>query len=173
MKVDQTKLTFSPLSDNDNLRFLDFTKEDGSDPLGVDNFAKEKAVSYHNNKLSTVWVVRYENELVAFFSLSMFAIEIGKLAEVEKVVGATPRSYPAILLGQMGVDKRHRGLDIGYWICEFCLGLAQEMGRRIACRYVVLQTNKCLLSFYQDKAGFIPSETITPDGRIWMYRRIF
>ena len=75
-KVNSKKLAVSPLSDNDDLLSLDFTEVDGSDPLEVDKFLHEKASVYHKNKLGTVWSVRYEDELVGFFSLSMFAIEI-------------------------------------------------------------------------------------------------
>lgn len=170
VKLDPAKFGFNLLSENDNLNSLDFTEDNGTDPLGVNSFVQEKSSLYSKNKLSAVWVVRYEGELIGFFSLSMFAIEVRELAEGERVEGATPRSYPAALLGQMGVDKKQRRRGIGYWICQFCIGLAQEVGKRIACRYIVLQTNQDKFSFYQ-KIGFISSEAKNQD-KILMYLRL-
>jgi len=51
------------------------------------------------------------------------------------------------------------------------VGLAQELSDRIACRYVMLHTNKEKLSFYQ-KNDFVLAESPPTDGKMLMYRRI-
>ena len=39
--------------------------------------------------------------------------------------------HPAMLLGQLGVDKKYRGKRIGSDICNFCLGLADVLGKQL------------------------------------------
>lgn len=150
---------------------LDFTDLDNTDVLGVDEFAKTKANEYHKNKLATVRVVLDKKEVVAYFTVSMSSVSVENLDSKERVARATPIRYPAMLLGQLGVDKKYRGKGIGIKICNFCLGLAQTIGKLIACRYVILQTGVDKTSLYK-KVGFIVSPKLAHDKKIWMYRRL-
>lgn len=159
-----------PLTDFEELKKLDFTDEE-SDLLGVHDFAQTKALSYHGNKISTVWGINYQGKLVGFFAVSMFSIQTKKLEMKEKVSDASSiYSYPAVLLGQLGVDKKYRSKGIGKKIVTFCVGLSQEIGQKIACRYVVLQTSEKKTGLY-DEMKFIQSSK--HEGKVWMYRRIF
>jgi GNAT superfamily N-acetyltransferase len=69
----------------------------------------------------------------------------------------------------MGVDKRFRNQGIGYWICQFCLGLAQEMGKKVACRYVILETDEQKSSYYRK---LLFEQSAKKSQKIWMYRRV-
>lgn len=169
--INPDKLSFS-VSRDDDFSPLDFKEDDGSDPLGVDSFIRQKAKLYQKNNLATVYVVRYEKQTVAFFTVSMTSIEARKLAEDDRVEGATFRSYPAMLLGNMGVDRKYRNQGIGRYICEYCIGLAQEENLRVACAVVCLQTSKEKTGYYKDKCKFKHSATQHLEGKVWMYRRI-
>lgn len=110
-----------PLTNFEELKTLDFT-DDGTDPLGIHDFAQTRASQYHQNKISTVWGVTWKGKLVGFFAVSMFSIQTKKLEMEEQVSDAsTIYSYPAVLLGQLGVDKRHRNQGIGRMIVTFCV----------------------------------------------------
>ncbi len=172
MKVDPEKLSFDLFSTSDNFSTLDFTEDDGKDPLGIDDFIKNRVQDYLPNKLASIWTVRYESVIVAYFTTSMFAIGVKQLFDDEHVKEVPIVSYPAVLLGRMGVHKKERGRDIGYWICQFCTGLAQEIGKRIACRYIVLQTIKTKSTYYEKKCMFHQTKRVNPEGKIWMYRRL-
>lgn len=165
------ELDYDFLLPDDDLTSLDFTEMDGTDPLGVNEFATKKVIEYHKNKIATVRVVRYKKSIAAYFTVSMSAISIENLDSKEKIASATPIRYPAMLLGQLGVDKKYRGKGVGADICNFCLGLAQEIGEKIACRYVILQTSVDKTSLYE-KIGFILSPKLAHDKKIWMYRRL-
>lgn len=165
------ELDYDIISSNDNLSILDFTESNGTDPLGVDEFARTKATKYHKNKISTVRVVRDKKEIVAYFTVSMSAISVDILASEEKVEGVTSIRYPAMLLGQLGVDKKYRGKGIGSEICNFCLGLADVLGKQIACRYVILQTSITRTTLYE-KFEFRMSPKSPAGKKIWMYRRL-
>ena len=96
------------LSEISNLPELDFTEKDGSDPLGIHRFYYNDLQRYQENNLSTIRLVRIRNEIVGYFTVSMNAIEIDKLGKDEKVKNTTPKKYPAMLIGRMGIDKRYR-----------------------------------------------------------------
>lgn len=106
--VDPTKLRIYPLSPRDNLSGLDCREDDHSDPLGVQDFIINKARTYLANNLAAFWVVRYKDNLVGFFTISMNAIETRFLSPVHTVSGATTRVYPSMLIGQMGVDRKYQ-----------------------------------------------------------------
>lgn len=161
-----------PITNIEQLKNLDFTDDGNIDPLGVNEFAHSKASSYHKNKISTIWGVTLNGKLVGFSAVSMFSIQTKKLETNEHVVDTSSiYSYLAMLLGQLGTDRNHRKNGIGGMMVEFCVGLAQEIGERIACRYVVLQTDQSKTKLYADKK-FVPSSKAPSDGKVWMYRRI-
>lgn len=166
------KLDFDYLSEHDVISGLDFREHDDSDPLGVHDFFYNKAITYNHNKISTVRIVRTDGRIVAFFAVSMSAISLQHLESNEKLDLVTPLRYPAMLIGQLGVDKKFRGKGIGQHICNFCLGLAQDTGEKIACRYVILQTNPDKTALY-NKMGFTKSpKHIDENNKIWMYRKL-
>ncbi|MDE1863023.1 MAG: hypothetical protein KGI33_08935 [Thaumarchaeota archaeon] len=165
------ELDYEIISPNDDLSLLDFTESDGTDPLGVDEFVRTKADKYHENKIATVRIVRDKKEIVAYFTVSMSSIGVDILASGEKVEGVTPIRYPAMLLGQLGVDKKYRGKGIGGDICNFCLGLADVLGKLIACRYVILQTSIDGTSLY-NRFEFHMSPKAPVGRKVWMYRRL-
>jgi hypothetical protein len=66
MRIDPNQLEFRPIEPNDDVTKLDCTKEDGSDPLKVDDYLKTKARPYHNGKASTVYIVKQVKESLRF-----------------------------------------------------------------------------------------------------------
>lgn len=164
-------LKISPLAD-EKLPVLDFTESDKTDPLKINEFYKKDLQNYNKAKLSTVWTVKEDGKVAAYFTTSMNAIELDILSQDEKVRNTTPRKYPAMLLGRMGVDKKHRRNGLGKAICRFCRGLAIDTSDRIACRYVILQTTLDKVDFYE-QTGFVKSKKSPRNGVVWMYRRLF
>lgn len=172
MKLDPSKFNVRLWRESDDLSHLNCKEPDGSDPLGVQEFLEKKAVQYHKSRLCSLFVTTYEQKPVGFFALCMSAIESPRLAADEKVNGYTPRSYPAMLLAQMGVNLPFRNHGIGVEIRDFCLGIAVDIGERVACRYVILQTNEHLSNYYRKHWEFIKQKNPPQRGRVWMYRRV-
>ena len=102
----------------------------------------------------------------------MGSIRIKDLREDEAIEGGPEKDYPAMLIGNMGVDKKFRSKGLGSFIYEFCVGLARRLSKRVGCRYVYLYTNRDKMGFYGRKCRFISSKKISNKGRLWMYRRI-
>jgi len=159
------------LSPSDNLPDLDFTEDDGSDPLQIDYFYRHELNLYQENNLSKIWIVRMDSKPVGYLTISMNAIQVDYLSTKERIGKATTKKYPATLLGRMGVDKKYRKKGIGKKICKFCVGLVQDISDRIACRYVILETTVDKVTFYKN-AEFIKSTKPPRHGKVWMYRRI-
>ena len=154
------------------LPVLDFTESDGTDPLKINEFYKKDLQIYSKAKLSTVWVVKEDEKIIAYFTLSMNAIELDMLSKDEKVKNTTPRKYPVVLLGMMGVDKKHRSKGVGKFICRTCIGLAINTSNKIACRYVALQTTLDKTGFYE-QIDFIRSKKSSKGETVWMYARLY
>ncbi|HEX9678941.1 GNAT family N-acetyltransferase, partial [Nitrososphaera sp.] len=118
------------------------------------------------------FIVKQHKRVLAFFTLSMSALESNRLEDGDKLENYIPIKYPAVLLGQMGVDKQFRGLGIGRLICNFCVGLAAIISERVACRYITLQTNPDKIKYYKEKCGFKQSVRANLEGKLWMYRKV-
>jgi hypothetical protein len=171
MQIDLNQLEIRPIEPNDDVTKLDCTKKDGSDPLKVDDYVKSKARRYHNGKASTVYIVKQGQKIVAFFALSMTSIEKEELEKTDKLGGFVYRDYPAVHLGQMGIDKQYRRHGLGQIICKFCVGLAIAISEQIACRYITLMTTQCNVGYYE-KWGFKQSVRKNSNEKIGMYKRL-
>ena len=103
----------------------------------------------------------------------MTSIETKIMPPKEQIGEISVKYYPAMLLGQMGVGKKFRSQKIGRSATHFCVGLALDIGKRIACRYLILQTDKAHLDFYEKHCLFTPIEKTINKKLIMMYRRLF
>lgn len=169
--IDSNKLEFSPYSPLDDFSNLDFRDRDNQDPLDVDKFIHDNPQYNVENNLSAIFSVRYENNLVAYFTLSMSIIQ-KKEMQPDDVINTTFQPYPALLLGLLGVEKNYQGRGIGQNICKFCRGIGQELNDKAACAFLILRTTAKLAKlFYEPKCNFKwkPKD----EGKAWMYYRLF
>lgn len=164
-------LDFDIISDESELSIIDVEEEDELDTLGVRNFLTTLALVYKKNYLTSIWKVSYEKETIAFFTISMNSVGL-PIIPTEKQISEMKGRYPAILLGQMWVNKKFRGRHVSYWISQYVKGLARRISPSIACSCIVLQTDKDerKIRAYR-RANFVPSKE--SDGKIWMYQSTF
>lgn len=73
-RIDTDNLDFSFYDSFDNFSDLDFRDDDDSDPLKVDEFIHNNPKQYIDNHVSTIFTVRYNEEIIAFFTISMSSI---------------------------------------------------------------------------------------------------
>lgn len=165
-KINPDDLDIDIASSGDDILVLDCTELDGTDPLGVQEFIKTKASTYKKNNLATLWLVKYREKTVAFFTLSMSSVGLDQVPRSRQVKEMTAR-YPALLIGQMGVDKRYRGRKIGDAICKHCIGLARKFNERVACSCITLQTTDDKASYYRQY--FFEATRRLKNGQVAMY----
>jgi hypothetical protein len=175
LSIDPSKLKFrmyDPLVDN--LLNLDFTQTDGSDPLLVEEYVKNHILKEIENNSIKAYVVTYDENAIAFFTLSMSVICSKGLpkgddeddGELKKFV------FPALLMGKIGIDKKYRCFGIGKYICLFCVGLAQKTNEKMACAFFVFRTTKSLAEkIYGPKYSFRWKKN-TPNKMVWAYRKV-
>ena len=174
LSIDPGKLKFriyDPLVDN--LLNLDFTQTDGSDPLLVEEYVKNHILNEIENRKIKAYVVTYEDNAIAFFTLSMSVI-CGKSLlkgdnedddKLKKLV------FPALLMGKIGIDKKYRCFGIGRYICLFCMGLAQKTNEKMACAFFIFRTTKSLAEkIYGPKYCFRWKDTT--EKMVWAYRKV-
>ena len=170
--LDTDNLDFSFYDSLDNFSDLNFRDDDDSDPLKVDEFIHDNPKQYIDNHVSTIFTVRYHNQIIAFFTISMSSIGKKDMEFDDKINNIPFHSYPALLLGQIGVDKKYRGQGIGQSICKYCRGLGQQLNENVACAFLILQTTKGLAEqYYESKCDFKWKKS--NKERVWMYRKLF
>ncbi len=155
----------------DTLSELDFTQNDGSDPLMVEQFAKNNLLKESENATyDKIYVVKWEEKIIAFFTLNMTVICFNDLSdddqdELKDVI------YPALFMDKIGIDKKYRCFKIGKYICLFCLGLAQKTHEKLDCVFFIFKTTKSLAEkIYGPKYYFRWKST--DNKTIWIYRRV-
>lgn len=165
-KINPDDLDIDIVSAGDDISILDCTELDGTDPLGVQDFLVTKALIYSKNNLTSLWRVKYEEKIVAFFTLSMSSIGLEEVPRSRQVKEMTAH-YPALLIGQMSVDKKYRGRKIGDAICKHCIGLARKFNERVACACITLQTTEARALYYQQY--FFETTRKLRNGQVVMY----
>jgi hypothetical protein len=180
LSIDPSKLKFriyDPLVHD--LLNLDFTQTDGSDSLLVEEYVKNHILKDIENSSVKAYAVTYEENAIAFFTLSMSVIcsksllkdndddeNVGNDGKLEKFV------FPALLMGKIGIDKKYRCFGIGKYICLFCMGLAQKTNEKMACTFFIFRTTKSLAEkIYGPKYCFRWKKN-SPDKMVWAYRKI-
>jgi hypothetical protein len=84
----------------------------------------------------------------------------------------TYTSYPALLLGQMGVDSDFTCGIIGEKICSFCRGIGQDLNEKASCAFLILQTSAVLAKKFYDPICHFKWKP-KDEGIVWMYRKLF
>ena len=176
LKLDPNKLKFrlyNPLVDD--LINLDLTQTDGSDPLQVVDYTKNQILKDVENRNNKIYVVTYEGNILAFFTLSMTVICTKNLFKDD--CGHNDNClkeflFPSLLMGKIGIDKKYRCFGIGKYICLFCMGLAQKTNEKIACTFFVFKTTKSLAEKIYGPKYYFRWNNNTSDKIVWVYRRV-
>ena len=186
-KIDPLKIKISYYDQSrDDFSKLNFKQKDGSDPLNVDKFIHNNPSYQSTNHISKIYSVRYEDQLTAFFTLSMSQIEFECMNNDNKEDDDDDESYdcistskvkfdfyPALLVRQLGIDKDFKGQGLGYYILLYCLGLGQILSQRVGCAFLVMRTtNKLAEKYYGPRYNF-KWEKNSNKKKVWVYRKLF
>lgn len=145
----------------------------------IDSFFHHDAFLYENEMMSKTYSFidrMNENRIVSMFSLSNDSIKTNILTNsvrnrLQRNIPNKKRkqSYPAVLIGQLGVDLSYRGLRIGHQVLEYIKKWMTHPENKTGCRFLVidaLNVGEILLSY--EKNGFkylYPSEADERDAR--------
>jgi predicted GNAT family N-acyltransferase len=130
--------------------------------MDLDEFFKQDAIHYMEQKIATSYVIEDDTGLLAYFSIANDRISIDdfnqktgynrfrrRFANVKRL-----RGYPAIKLCRLAVNNAMKGRGIGTSILNF-LKATYHKHQRSACRFLVVDAYGAAADFYI-KNGFIP-----------------
>jgi len=158
------RLQSATLSPKINLNDFDCDDSD------LNDFIKHDAINYQLKYLAHTTCVFFDNKLVGFYSLSADALnlESSEKKRVGKSVGKRLRTYPAIKLARMAVDKAYKRSGLGSSIVEIIKGFAVDLNQKgIAIRFITVDAYPQVIGFYKH-CGFILNHKPEKDHTVSM-----
>ena len=130
----------------------------------LDDFFLYDAVKYERQLLGKSYCFRLDSDkrvVVCFFTLSNSSVEARNLpnSRKKKLTENIPHekslsSYPATLIGRLGVNEEFHGKGVGSELIEFIVKWMLDPVYKTACRYLTVDAyNTEILKFYE-KNGF-------------------
>lgn len=124
----------------------------------LNRFLKNSALLDTKNLLSKTYVVT-ENEgdktVIAFCTLVLHCLKDSEKEFFIDKEKCKEQKVPALLIGQLGVDKRHKGKHIGASLIQQMLKFAIAIKEYVHFPVIIIDANKeSLVKYYEDK-GFV------------------
>jgi len=134
--------SFSPIdSVKDQLTSFDCNDDD------LNDFFKSDSHNYTEQLLGKTYcfVLESSNEIVCAFTLANDSIKASLLPnsrkkKVQKQIPhqKTMKSYPAVMIGRLGVDAKFQGCGIGKQLMNFIKGWFIDNENKTGCRFIVV-----------------------------------
>ena len=136
----------------------------------IDEFIQKQAKDFQKLRLGITHLWFLDDRLVAFVTLSMSDVGRKRMRSEDQLpIGV--ENYPAVLIGQLGVQEEYQGKGIGSQICQWCYGKAISLSEQIGCTFIVLNAEEDSIDWYL-KRGF----KLLPDQekrrQKWLTRKI-
>lgn len=109
-------------------------------------YLREHAWDDQQNGFSVTWMAEVKGIIAGYVTLTMDGLE---LYGFERPDGGRYKEYPAIKIGQLGVDKSFQGLHIGQYLIAFALIMATSMADQIGCRYLTVDAKRDVVDWYK------------------------
>ena len=130
------------------------------DDKDLDDFFRHDAENYERQLLGKTYCYRLKSDnrvVVCFFTLSNSSVEARNLpnSRKKKLTEHIPHekslsSYPATLIGRLGVDREFGGKGIGTELLDFIKSWMLDPANKTACRYLTVDAyNTGILKFYE------------------------
>jgi hypothetical protein len=134
-------------------------------------FFREDCLNYLSERLAVTYVLEFQGEAIAMFSLSNDRLDIHDFEDnhklLKKAAGAIPhakrglRSFPAVKIGRLAVKKglERGGHRIGSSVVVFIQAFLM-LKNKTGCRFLTVDSYPGAVEFYR-KAGFKKVEKAT------------
>ncbi len=113
-------------------------------------FFKEDSINYSKEFLGKTYCFTLDSnpsEIVCAFTVANDSIKVnflpnGRKKKVTKLIPREKefRSYPAVLIGRLGVNKAHKKKGIGKELLDFIKAWFIENNNKTGCRYIVVDS---------------------------------
>jgi GNAT superfamily N-acetyltransferase len=137
-----------------NLDRHDRSRFESGEPV-LDEWLRRYAGQNRRRDTAATWVISDAHEtVVAYASIAMTGID--RSAAPPGVARQAPDPVPALLLGRLAVDHRHKGSGIGTALVAHVLATAVDLNTRAACRAVVVSVLNASARRWWEQLGFHP-----------------
>lgn len=151
-------LDFKKLEPTPLLLDADFSDFD-CDDSDLNDFVKNDALKYQNQKIAQTTCLIYEGEIVSFYTLVCDSLRLTK-KEKSKLFPWGKRGYddyPALKIARMASKKKYQHMGLGSFMLRVILGMACDLNQKgIACRFITVDAYSKVKDFYL-KNGFVPN----------------
>lgn len=129
----------------------------------LDNFFLEDAFLQSDQLLckNYCFIKEVTSDIVCSFTLSNDSIKNVPNARKKKIEKDIPHtkhysSYPAVMIGRLGVNEKYQDKHIGSEVIDFIKAWFVDPQNKTGCRFLLVDSynNKSNFHFYQDNNGF-------------------
>jgi predicted GNAT family N-acyltransferase len=132
---------------------------DCEDP-DLNDFLLTASKKFSSQLLAVTYLLENDQETIAFFSILNDKISIKEVIHPNtwKIFKAllpsekSLKSYPAVKIGRLAVNKNHKGKDVGTSIISFLID-SFLTNNKTGCRFIIVDAYQQSLGFYE-KNGF-------------------
>lgn len=120
----------------------------------LDRYLKTRALAECNQLLSKTYVISDENKVIAFCTLVLHSL---KNDEKELFIDKNQidqQRVPALLIGQLAVDKRFKGRKIGASLIQRMIKFALDINRYVHFPVIIVDAHTSNLVSYYENKGF-------------------
>jgi len=147
--VDHAKLEPCPLTEA--IAFGDFDCDDAD----LNAFIRDDALALQNRNIVQTTCIVYNNKVIGYYTLKCDALTLEK-AQRLVLFKRTKRfkSYPAILIARMAIDKNYHKQKLGSLIIKIVKGLVWDLNKQgVGCSFIIVDAYVEKIDFYL-KNGF-------------------
>ncbi len=155
MGVNTSRLS-QPVRLADGHTYDDFSCGD----LGVDSWLRERATKAERSGSARTFVVCDGSRVVAFYCLSNAIFSREELASAKQRRGV-PSEVPAVLIGQLGVDRRYQRQKLGQHLLRDAMGRALHLSEHsgVVVMHLHASTEEARAFYLHLDLGFVVSRS--------------
>jgi GNAT superfamily N-acetyltransferase len=128
--------------------------------MDLNDFLFNDAENYQKSMLAVTYLVKIEDEIVAYFCLSYDGLTRTTILTEEekalwnKVARKIPNSkrrktYPSVKIGRLAVTQKYAGLGIGRLIVKSIVMMYINEPHHAGCRFITVDAYRSALDFYE------------------------
>jgi GNAT superfamily N-acetyltransferase len=143
----------------------------------LNDFLLNDAKNYLLSLLSVTYLIKIDNEIVAYFSLSNDNVtkddeEKSTWNKLNRNIANEKRrrSYPAVKIGRLAVAKKYMGLGFGRSIIQIVREMYTTAQQPAGCRFITVDAYRNALHFYEkNKFKYLTNKDNSDETRIMYF----
>ena len=124
----------------------------GPEDRGLENFFKQDSKEYQERSLAYTYVFVEGEEVLGAISLVCSEIYDGDSYVRDAIelegVNFPRKSFPAVKIARLAVNKEHQKKGIGTQLVDFSIECSRRIAEIAGCRFIVLDANEEAIGFY-------------------------